>query len=128
VLPNQHSSLWHICKLQLVLRAVMIDGLRQHEIHVISLTARHLFLWAPRFHPLIIIYLHLKINQRPSIPLPPFDCITLFIYPPMMLMCSYCECVFSTPQIPVDNLFSYHHKKNRTMDAYIRFGIENQPF
>jgi hypothetical protein len=61
----------------------MIDGL-QHEIHLISLNAKHFFLWAPKFHPVIIIYLHLKFNQRPSIPLPMFDA-----YVPLLQMCIF---------------------------------------
>ena len=92
---------------QWILKVLMLSNeqqlCRMLWAYVISLTTRHLFLWAPRFHPLIIVHLHLKINQRTSIPLPSFDCITLFIDAPMMLMDSYCKCVFSTPEISAKN-------------------------
>jgi hypothetical protein len=51
----------------------------------------------------MIVHLHLKINQRPGISLPPFDCITLLINALMMLMDSYRKGVFSPPEIPAKN-------------------------
>lgn len=121
------------CGLGPVFQKVLMLSNKQQQLcrmlwaYVIALTTRHLFLWAPRLHPLIIVQFHLKINQRTSISLPPFDCITLFIDAPMMLMGSYCKCVFSTPEISAKNFHFRSLSINKANMMCLRFQIVNQP-
>lgn len=62
-------------------------------------TTKGFFLWTPWLHSLVTVYLHLEINKRSSITLPPLDCISLLIYTMMMLVLSNSKCVLPAPQV-----------------------------
>ena len=61
------------------------------------LTTNGFLIWTPWLHPFITVYFHVKINKRPSIPLPPFVCISLLIYTAMVFVLSNGKCVLPTP-------------------------------